>query len=271
MTALLYEQHMHTPLCGHSEGEIEEYAARAADRNLRGVVVTCHNPTPHNWWHCMAHEKHPEYFESIERARLEFEGEVEVLPGIEADWLPDMEDYLRDELPRHPYSHVLGSLHPQTEAYRKIFWHGDDLEFQKVYFENLARSAESGLFDTLSHPDLIKNETPKTWRVEAVWPEVEAALDRIAATGVAMELNTSGLNKSYKEMNPGPEILRAMAQRGIPVVVGSDAHSPTRVADNWELAFDLLHAAGFEKVSYFTHRQRHDVALDVARASLRTP
>jgi histidinol-phosphatase (PHP family) len=269
MQPLLYEQHMHTPLCGHSEGEIEEYAERALERNLKGVVVTCHNPTPHNWWHCMAQDRHPDYFQSIERARRAFEGQVEVLPGIEADWLPDLEDWLRDELKRHPYSHVLGSLHPQTEAYREMFWNGDDVEYRRSYFDNLARSAESGLFDTLSHPDLIKNEAPQSWRVEEVWPDIETALDRIAATGVAMELNTSGLNKSYAEMNPGPQILTAMAARNIPVVVGSDAHSPTRVADNWELALQLLHDAGFKNVSYFNERQRHDVPLDQARASLK--
>lgn len=259
---------MHTPLCGHSEGEIEEYAARARERNLKGIVVTCHNPTPHDWWHCMPHCRQPDYFTSIERARQAFEGQVEVLPGIEADWLPDLEEWLREELQRHPYNHVLGSLHPQTEAYRKLFWNGDPDEYQRTYFDNLARSAECGLFDTLSHPDLIKNETPKTWDVRKVWPDIESALDRIAATGVAMELNTSGLNKSFKEMNPGPEILRAMSQRGIPVVVGSDAHSPTRVADNWELAFDLLTEAGFSHVSFFVARQRHDVPLDAARSSL---
>jgi len=260
---------MHTPLCGHSEGEIEEYAALALQRNLKGIVVTCHNPTPHNWWHCMACDRQPEYLESIESARRAFAGSVDVLPGIEADWLPDMEDWLREELPKQPYSHVLGSLHPQTEAYRKIFWKGDPLEYAKAYFDNLGRSAECGLFDTLSHPDLVKNETPKTWNVQDVWHEIERALDRVAATGVAMELNTSGLLKSIPEMNPGPEILAAMAKRDIPVVVGSDAHSPTRVADNWELAYDLLRDAGFSQVSYFTHRERHDVPLDQARASLR--
>ena len=270
MQPLLYEQHMHTPLCGHSEGEVEEYAARAKHRNLKGIVVTCHNPTPHNWWHCMPHDRHCDYFSSIERARTAFAGEIEVLPGIEADWLPDLEDWLREELPKHPYHHVLGSLHPQTEAYRKQFWNGDADEYQRVYFDNLARSAECGLFDTLSHPDLIKNESPKTWNVEKVWTEIEAALDRVAATGVAMELNTSGLNKSVSEMNPGPEILRAMAQRGIPVVVGSDAHTPRRVADKWELAYDLLEAAGFSLVSYFVERRRHDVPLQAARAALQT-
>ena len=38
------------------------------------------------------------------------------------------------------------------------------------------------------------------------------------------------LMKSYEEMNPGLEMLKMMRQRGIPVVVGSDSHRPSRVA-----------------------------------------
>ena len=42
---LLYEMHMHTPLCKHAQGAPEEYAAVAQQRGLQGIVVTCHNPT----------------------------------------------------------------------------------------------------------------------------------------------------------------------------------------------------------------------------------
>ena len=42
----------------------------------------------------------------------------------------------------------------------KRFWHGDTLAFQKQYFEHLAESAETGLFDSLAHPDLVKNASP---------------------------------------------------------------------------------------------------------------
>ena len=269
MQPILLEQHMHTPLCHHCQGEIEDYAAQALKRNLRGIVVTCHNPTPHNWWHCMEMTDLPEYFERIERASKAFAGQVEVLPGIEADWLPELEPYLREELPRHPYHHVLGSVHCQIGAYREEFWNGDMIEYQKTYFENLARAAETGLFDTISHPDLVKNESPKTWNVEAVWPAIESALDRIANTGVAMELNTSGVLKSVREMNPGSRILRAMQKRNIPVVIGSDAHTPARVGDGWKDALAMCENAGYTHVSNFVERKRRDILISDARASLR--
>ena len=95
-----------------------------------------------------------------------------------------------------PLSHVLGSIHYQVGDYRKLFYTGDVFSYQELYFDHLALSAESGLFDTLAHPDLIKNESPADWDFERLRPVIERALDRIAATGVAMELNTSGVQKA---------------------------------------------------------------------------
>ena len=46
---VLYEMHMHTPLCKHARGEPEDYAAVAERRGLKGIVVTCHNPTNDGW------------------------------------------------------------------------------------------------------------------------------------------------------------------------------------------------------------------------------
>ncbi len=95
------------------------------------------------------------------------------------------------------------------------------------------------------------------------------ALDRIAATGVAMELNTSGLLKALPEMNPSPSQLGLMRERGIPVVLGADAHMPRRVADGYAMALRMLQAAGYAEVSYFLERRRHEVPITEALASLR--
>ncbi|RYG73665.1 histidinol-phosphatase HisJ family protein [bacterium] len=266
---VLFESHCHTPLCRHSVGEPEEYAQAALDRNMAGITITCHGPTPIEWGHCMRQSEWAEYLDICERARVEYAGQIEVKTGIECDYLPSLVSYWRDFLPKNPFlSHVLGSVHPQVSTYREQNWHGDAFDYQKVYFKHLADAAETGLFDTLSHPDLVKNTTPSDWNIERIMPHIQRQLDRIAKAGTAMELNTSGLYKSIKEMNPAPQILREMASRGIPVVIGSDAHVPERVGDKWEDALDLLSKCGFEKVSFFVERKRRDVEIEVAKASL---
>lgn len=268
MEPILYESHMHTPLCRHAKGEPEEYAAIAARRGLKGIIITCHNPLPDGLAQGsrMYIEQWNEYLALIQRASQS--SEVEVLLGLEADFMPGLEPFLKVQLASADFHHVLGSVHPQIGEYRERFYSGDDFAYQKQYFEHLAEAAETGLFDTLSHPDLVKNIEPEEWQIERLWPSIEAALDRIAATGMAMELNTSGLNKSIQEMNPFPAMLGAMRERNIPVVIGADAHIPERVAANYEDALDLLEAAGYQNISFFLERKRQEVPIAEARASL---
>ena len=76
-----------------------------------------------------------------------------------------------------------------------------------------------------------------------------------------MELNTSGLHKPYREMNPGEEILAEMALRQIPVVLGSDSHDAHRVGADFDKALLKLQNAGYESVSYFIDRERYDLRI----------
>jgi len=152
--------------------------------------------------------------------------------------------------------------------YRLQYYGVNWFEYQQTYFAQLARSAESGLYDTLAHPDLIKNESPSDWHFERIVPFIERALDRIAKTGVAMELNTSGANKAIREINPSPTMLGLMHARGIPVVLGADAHRPTRVADGYADALRTLQTAGYTEISFFLDRRRQTVPISAALGSL---
>ena len=268
---LLYESHCHTPLCKHAFGEPEEYAAMAELRGLKGIIFTCHSPLPDRFAHevRMLPEEFETYTDMIARAREAFAGRVDVRLGLESDFYPGVEPWLEKLHARVPLHHVLGSVHYQMRDYRNLFWKGDVAAYQEIYYEHLAQSAETGLFDTLAHPDLIKNEAPAQWNFLKVRPQVERALDRIAKTGVAMELNTSGLMKALPEMNPSPSQLRLMCERGIPVVIGADAHVPTRVGDGYATALRMLQAAGYSEVSYFLERKRQAVPIAAALASLR--
>jgi histidinol-phosphatase (PHP family) len=268
---ILYESHMHTPLCKHAHGEPEAYAAVAEERGLRGIIVTCHNPSIGGWSPRvrMADNEFDSYVQMVERAQLAWAGRVDVRLGLECDFVPGMEDALAKQLQRADFNHVLGSVHPQIQDYKDRYFTGDVVAFQRTYFEHLALAAESGLFDTLAHPDLVKNEFPQEWQVDRLTEAIHASLDRIAVAGTAMELNTSGLQKRLPEMNPGRAILVEMHARGIPVVLGADAHVPQRVAADYVPALELLCEIGFLHVNFFLNRQRHEVAIEDALASLR--
>lgn len=271
LEAILYETHCHTPLCKHASGDPEAYAAAAERRGLKGLVVTCHNPGPNGFSPQvrMSLDQFDEYVQMVERARVAWQGRIDVRLGIECDYIPEMEPFLVDLLRRAEFHYVLGSIHPQLPYYRERFDKGDADAFYQTYFDHLACAAETGLFDALAHPDLVKNVYFRQWNPARVAAAMEASLDRIAATGVAMELNTSGLYKTVREMNPNPTMLAAMRARDIPVVVGSDAHTPGRVAADFPHAYDLLEESGYEMVTIFLDRQPQHLPLKEARASLK--
>ncbi len=267
---VIYEQHMHTPLCRHARGEPEDYAAVAQRRGLKGIVVTCHNPTNDGWSPTvrMSEDELDDYVALVERARETWRGRVDVRVGIESDYVPGLEAWLEDLHGRADFNHVLGSVHPHLKDYKERYFTGDFEAFRRTYFEHLAMAAETGLFDTIAHPDLVKAVEPAQWSYELFADAIRDCLDRIAATGTAMELNTSGLNKPIGEVYPGPEMLGEMQQRGIPVVMGADAHDPHRVSANFEDALELLANAGYTQVSFFLNRQRQDHPIDRVLDSL---
>lgn len=267
---MLYETHSHTPLCKHAVGLPFEYAEAAYRQGLHGLMVTCHNPMPDGFAHSvrMSMNEFDDYLRMVFHARQQWRGRIDVRLGIEADYFPGYERWLETQLQMADFQYVLGSIHPQLAEFRQRYWTGDALEFQRTYFRLLAESAETGLFDCLAHPDFVKNETPDDWQPERIWDDICQALDRIAAAGVAMELNTSGKNKTVPEMNPFPQMLVQMCNRSIPVVIGADAHRPERVGDGYLEALDLLEQCGYQHVSLYVNRSRRDIPIPIARQML---
>jgi histidinol-phosphatase (PHP family) len=266
----LYETHSHTPLCKHAVGDPQDYAALAFRRGFHGLLVTCHNPMPAGFspGFRMSVDQFDDYLQMVFRARQIRRGRIDVRLGIEADYLPGYERWLEHQLQLADFQYVLGSVHPHVSEFRQRYGTGSALETQRAYFRLLAQAAETRLFDCLSHPDIIKNEQPEQWRPEAILDDLCRALDRIAATGVAMELNTSGKHKEIPEMNPFPQMLVEMRRREIPVVIGADAHEPERVGEGFQEALDLLERCGYDCIAFYINRVRTDVPIAAAREGL---
>ncbi len=113
--------------------------------------------------------------------------------------------------------------------------------------------AASGLFDFLAHPVLVKKFGHR--------PEGDLArfyietLNTIAENGLTLEVSTAGLRKEAKEIYPSRQFLQMAFQRRIPIVINSDAHSPTEVAYEFKQAVQLVKEVGYTKVMRFEKRK----------------
>ncbi len=71
----------------------------------------------------------------------------------------------------------------------------------------------------------------------------------------ALELNTAGLRKGMREMNPCRKVISRYRELGGELItIGSDAHSPEEVAADFDKAESLLLDCGFEYYTVYNGR-----------------
>ena len=273
MDNLFLDSHIHTVFCRHAAGSLDEYAAQARKRGLDGLAITCHSPLPNGWSPEVRMEasQFEAYLDAVAAAARTWRGRVRILTGLECDYTPGLEGWLRNLTDRRPFDYLLGSVHPHLAPFLEKASPAKMLDLQRIYFDHLALAAESGLFHALAHPDVVKSYYPESWRPAAIMDHVRRTLDRIAAAGTLLELNTSGLHKAYPEMNPSLEILREMRARGIGVVIGSDAHRPDQVGAHFEQALDCLREAGYSSIHYCIGGRRFKTDISLARLAAISP
>lgn len=262
----LVDYHLHTRRCGHAAGELEDYVRRARELGLSEVGFSDHFPLLHikDPSLSMGLDELPDYVREIMdlAARV---SRPKIRLGIEVDYMVEHARELGEMISAYPFDYVIGSVHflegwgfddPRyVDGYR-----GRDLySLWELYFQVLGDAAESGLFDLLAHPDLIKKFgfRPRG-SVRRIYEE---CLDRVAEAGVVVEVSTAGLSKPVGEMYPGEEFLRLCRERDIPVTLGSDAHDPQEVGRDFHLAVEVLEEVGYREIVTFEGRRRSFLPL----------
>ncbi len=189
--------------------------------------------------------------------------ETDLKLGIEADFIPGAEDRMANLLESRDWDFVVGSVHflrdrsLDTEDY-SVWERGESAEkVWRRYFETVAESALSGLYDVIAHPDLVK-----VWGDRAPRPDkdpryfYEPAVEAFAEAGVAVEVSTAGLRKPVGELYPARPYLEMILDAGCPIALSSDAHIPAQLGYRYEEAVELLRELGVQEVAVFEGRQR---------------
>ena len=141
------------------------------------------------------------------------------------------------------------------------------------------------MFDILAHPDLVKHWGPPSGRGPSrdLRFYYELAMERIAESGIAVEVSTAGLRKPVGEIYPDRAFLEMVVDAGNPIALSSDAHTPEQLGRDYDKALELLErrrrdrdrglraprAARWSRSGDVTrpHRHRLGLAPAVARAA----
>jgi histidinol-phosphatase (PHP family) len=243
----------------------ERYREVAASRGVEelGVAEHVHRFTAsldvwqHPFWRQSATDDLDAYVQFVRE-------ETDLKLGIEADYIRGREGKMGALLDAHEWDYVVGSVHflgdhavdfdDETDIWRY------EMTPERVwtrYFEALAESARCGLYDIISHPDLVK-----IWGKGRPLPEkdlryfYEPAVEAMLEGNVAMELSTAGLRKPVGELYPSRPYLEMAVDAGIPIALSSDAHTTDHLAFRYEDAVKELEEVGVKEIAVFEKRTR---------------
>jgi len=184
--------------------------------------------------------------------------------GLEVDYVPGREEETHALLEPYPWDYLLGSIHwldgfAIDDRPRLLDELGVERGWRR-YFEALAGAGRSGLFDSLSHPDVVKiwDERPDRSTVEELHEQFTAA---ISESKVAVEVSSAGLHKHVGELYPDPHLLTSCRAHGIPATLASDAHYPELVGRDFDRARELLRSAGYDTITVFEQREARQEPL----------
>lgn len=251
----LADFHAHTCYCDGSNTP-EEMIKSAAEKGLAAFGLSGHGYTTYDESYCMLPEDEAAYERDIRKLAAEYEGQLEVLCGVEQDCLAGR--------PTRDWDYVIGSVHyidcseqgggievidERREIWLDIadrYFSGDIYAMIEKYYETEAMVCEMTGADIIGHLDLITKyntggEGGKKGalfdeghpRYVAAW---QKAADKLMETGVPFEINTGGMSRGYRtDAYPAKPIRDYIAAHGGRFILSSDSHN-TETLCRW---FDI--------------------------------
>ncbi len=263
----MVDYHTHTKLCRHAKGEIRDYILNAIAKNFKEIGVSDHMPLPDGFdpEHRMSVEEFKIYKQWYDSVVEEFGDKIRIKFGIEAEFIEEKIDFVRDFILNGEFDYVIGSLHfigdwniaSHKEAWR---WDGVDVnEVYESYYKAVKKLVSSGIFDIVGHFDMIKKFGHRSDKnFEGLIREI---LRLVKEYGLCVEINTSGLWHKVGEVYPSVEVLEIVREYKVPLTLGSDAHNPDDVGRGFEIAYELIQTYGDGRVSVFEGRERKEIKL----------
>lgn len=262
----MHDYHLHTSLCKHAAGPAAAYVEHAIGLGLEAVCFCDHIPLPDGFdsRHRMGMNEMAAYIDTVASLRTTYP-EIEILLGVEADYIEGYEPFLEKFLSEYPFDLVMMSVH-----FIKHWSDGNwvfDFNFPEKpltrvyheYFEAVCRGIDTQLFDVVGHLDLIKR--PGSPPLASNREDIERVLDAVARTGMSVEINTSGMRKPIGDYYPSLDIVEMMASRDIPVTLGSDAHMPDQVGFIFNRLISELPRERPVQIARYRSRRRHTAPL----------
>ena len=263
----MYNFHSHTNFCDGS-AEPEAYIIEAIKQGFITYGFSGHCPIPIPNDFALTQETIPIYCKEIERLKEKYKGKVNILLGLEADYIPGLTTPFDSFRNQFKLDYIIGSVHvvkntagdtwfidgPVRQTYDdglKLFFNNDIKNAVTAFYHQTNQMLETEHFEIIGHFDKItmynQNRffiTSEPWYRKLVMETIALIKEK----DVVVEINSRGLyKKRSSDFFPETFILKHLHDSKIPVMINSDAHAPHEISLLYHEAITALKNAGYKE------------------------
>ncbi|MCE1200537.1 MAG: histidinol-phosphatase [Bacteroidia bacterium] len=267
-----YNFHTHTY---YSDGRDtpEAFVRQAIALGMKALGFSEHSPLPFDNKFSIKEKDLKNYAAEVRQLAEAYQDRLDIFLSIEMDYIPGLSENYDSLRQRAGLDYVIGSVHlvgsdreenlwftdgPDVAVYDaglQQFYGGDIRRAVKSFYDQTNEMIETQQFDVIGHWDKIKMHNQNRYFTEdEVWYKKLAleTLELIDSKGLIAEVNTRGLYKKRSDsLYPSQWLLRAMNERQVPVIISSDAHHPSELMLEFDIAVRAVKDAGYRSVLVF--------------------
>lgn len=253
-----YDGHIHTRLCNHAIGEMEEYVLAAIHHRLREICFLEHMETGVNYFQksWLSDQDFDLYFREGKRLQRKYAQDIRIHLGVELGYNRTHLNEILRRVQKYQWDRIGISCHflayDDSPIYLNLLSRQEDniIRAREIgtdriltdYFTNLTEAVDNLPGSVLCHLDAALRHLPEIELTENHYAQIRTLLATVKRNGMSMEINTSGISLRNKPF-PAPEIVAAAIEMEIPLTAGSDAHHPEDVGRHFQTLPDYINLA----------------------------
>ena len=223
--------HTHTFRCGHAGGADREYIETAIRAGYSVLGFSDHSPmvydTDHRSGYRMRLDQAEEYFTTLTDLKKEYQNDIEIHVGVEAEYYPATHDRFMEFMRQFPCEYMILGQHFLLREEDGVYAGSPHTEtfLLEAYYKNILDGLKTGDYLYVAHPDLFYF----AGKQKNYDREIRAFMKEIKALDVPLEINRLGY--ADRRIYPNPHFWQLAGEAGAAAVIGVDAHRPEHLTD----------------------------------------
>jgi len=226
--------HTHNQLCGHANGNVEDYVLKAIECGYDEIGISDHGPIPTPIFPRMTYEQFQDvYLKEINYCKNKYGDKIKIYAGVEIEYTDAGIDYYKTLLEELDYLILAVHYYTKTNIQQnETAGHCDTHSKLDSYVDVACEAMRTGLFKILAHPDIfmLGYITFDDYANKKSKELIQCAMEN----DVILEINANGIRGCKNRIGKYPtvEFFKLAKSMGAKIMVNSDCHDPSCLDDD---------------------------------------